>query len=98
MKIENFEIKIPEKVSFKPSDCNAQNFITNDLYFGIPEAFNTTSDDCKWKYGNERDSCPDPDINIIMYTGEVDGKNRGRLVVSFKKMCQTLKCLALGEI
>lgn len=50
---------------------------------GTPDAFNTTRDDCKWKYGNERDSCPDPDIKIIMYTTSgVNGKNRGRLAVS----------------
>lgn len=70
--------------NFPLTDSNAQNIISQALYLGNPTAFNTTRDDCKWKYGNERDICPDPDINIIMYTRSgVNGKNRGRLLVSF---------------
>lgn len=70
-----------------PTDSNAQNIINQALYLGNPNLFNTTRDDCKWKFGNERDICPDPDINIIMYTTSgINGKNRGRLVVSYLQM------------
>ncbi|CRL03996.1 CLUMA_CG017114, isoform A, partial [Clunio marinus] len=58
---------------------NAQNIISQALFLGNPSAFNTTRDDCKWKYGNERDICPDPDINVILYTSVNGGKNRGKL-------------------
>lgn len=64
------------------SDSNAQNVINNALYLNAPNAFNSTKEDCKWKHGNERDICPDPDINVIMYTSSSDGKNRGKLQVS----------------
>jgi hypothetical protein len=64
------------------SDTNAQNIINQALYLGSPTSFNTTRDDCKWKHGNERDICPDPDINVILYTSTDQGKNRGKLWVS----------------
>lgn len=35
---------------------------------GDQSQFNTTRDDCIWKRGNERDECPDDDINIFLYT------------------------------
>jgi hypothetical protein len=66
---------------FSFSDSNAQNVISQALYLGNPSVFNTTRDDCKWKHGNERDICPDPDILITLYTS-VKGKNRGKLLVS----------------
>jgi hypothetical protein len=64
------------------ADSNAQNIINQALYLGNPSVFNTTRDDCKWKHGNERDICPDPDINVILYTSSDQGKNRGKLWVS----------------
>lgn len=66
------------------SDSNAQNIINQALFLGNPSVFNTTRDDCKWKYGNERDTCPDPDINVILYTSSNNGKNRGKLRVSVR--------------
>lgn len=63
-------------------DSNAQKVINNALYLNAPNAFNSSKDDCKWKHANERDTCPDPDIAVIMYTSSSDGKNRGKLLVS----------------
>lgn len=107
LKNENFD-----STSYHPpsspssSDSNAQNIINQALYLGSPSAFNSTKDDCKWKFGNERDICPDPDINVILYTSS-NGKNRGKLLVSLrnatlaeavseKKSCTAnLKCSGL---
>ena len=49
-------------------DVSAQGLITNALFLGDPEGFNSSLADCVWKRTNERASCPDPDIEIILYT------------------------------
>ena len=86
-----FPLKVNKFCICSLSDSNAQNIINQALYLGNPSVFNTTRDDCKWKYGNERDVCPDPDINVILYTGTTDGKNRGKLSVSFWPCAARLK-------
>ncbi|XP_059618591.1 phospholipase A1 member A-like [Phlebotomus argentipes] len=50
-------------------DTSAQGIIAQALYLGDPNMYNNTMDSCIWKRGNDRDQCPDPDINMILYTG-----------------------------
>lgn len=50
------------------SDVTAQGLISNALFLGDPENYNSSLADCVWKRMNERASCPDPDIEIILYT------------------------------
>ena len=59
-------------------DISAQHILTQALYLGNPSDYNTTKEDCIWKHGNDRDVCPDPNINIILYTS---GEKRGKLWV-----------------
>lgn len=49
-------------------DVSAQGLITQALFLGDPEGFNSSLADCVWKRTNERASCPDPAIEIILYT------------------------------
>lgn len=49
-------------------DASAQGLITNALFLGDPDSFNSSLADCVWKRTNERASCPDPSIEIILYT------------------------------
>lgn len=58
---------------------DGQNFVQQALYLGDPSLFNTTRDDCLWKRGSDRDTCPDKDIRLILYTSAPNSK---RSVVS----------------
>lgn len=52
----------------------------------IQEAINSGAaaeydkDNCTWRRGNEKDSCPDPDVHIYLYT---PGRPRRRLDTSY---------------
>lgn len=50
------------------ADVSAQGLITQALFLGDPEGFNSSLADCVWKRTNDRASCPDPAIEIILYT------------------------------
>lgn len=76
------------------TDSSAQNIINQALYLGNPSVWNSTRDDCKWKFGNERDICPDPDINVILHTSTANGKNRGKLWVSLRP-CNDFWCIKI---
>lgn len=45
-----------------------QGIVAQALFLGDASQFNSTRDDCLWKRGNERDTCPDKDIRMILYT------------------------------
>ncbi|XP_055381689.1 uncharacterized protein LOC129612195 [Condylostylus longicornis] len=46
-----------------------QGIIQQALYLGDTSNFNSTREDCVWKRGNDLyDKCPDPDINLYLYT------------------------------
>ncbi|XP_055918918.1 lipase member I-like isoform X2 [Eupeodes corollae] len=48
---------------------NSQRVILQSLYLGDSANFNTSREDCVWKRGNDLyDKCPDPDINLYLYT------------------------------
>lgn len=49
---------------------SAQGLITNALFLGDKDSFNTSLADCVWKRTNDRASCPDPDVQIILYTND----------------------------
>lgn len=53
---------------------DADNFLQQALYMGDPTLFNTTRDDCMWKRGADRDTCPDKDIRLILYTAAPNSK------------------------
>lgn len=46
----------------------SQGPVAQALFLGDQTLFNTTRDDCVWKRGNDRDSCPDEDISMTLYT------------------------------
>lgn len=37
---------------------------------------NNTLDDCIWRRGNDKDSCPDPEVRVILYTGSGSTQTR----------------------
>lgn len=37
---------------------------------------NNTLDDCIWRRGNDKDSCPDPEVRVILYTGNGSTQTR----------------------
>lgn len=63
--------------------ADGQHLVQQALYLGDPALFNTTRDDCQWKRGSDRDTCPDKDIRLILYTAAPGSK---RSVVSVHNM------------
>lgn len=55
-------------------DVHGQGIVAQALFLGDTNQFNSSRDDCLWKRGNERDSCPDEDINIILYTASPNSR------------------------
>jgi hypothetical protein len=61
------------------ADSSAQRVITQALYLGNPDSFNSTREDCVWKHNNERDICPDPNISVILYTSNGVTKHKNEV-------------------
>ncbi|XP_055683716.1 phospholipase A1 member A-like isoform X2 [Lutzomyia longipalpis] len=60
-------------------DTSAQGIIAQALFLGDPTMYNNTMENCIWKRGNDRDQCPDPDMNMILYTN--NGKIQRKTVL-----------------
>lgn len=55
----------------------SQGIIQQALYLGDASTYNTTRDDCVWKRGLDiYDKCPDPDINLYLYSHINETKDR----------------------
>ncbi|XP_055857650.1 phospholipase A1-like [Episyrphus balteatus] len=69
-----FELVFWEVLKYKLT--NAQRVLLQSLYLGDASNFNTSREDCVWKRGNDLyDKCPDPDINLYLYT-KLNGTRR----------------------
>lgn len=55
-------------------DVQCQGIVTQAFYLGDASQFNTSRDDCLWKRGSDRDTCPDKDIRMILYTSHPNSK------------------------
>lgn len=47
----------------------AVNPLKEALFLGNLSINNNTLDDCIWRRGNDKDACPDPEVRVLLFTG-----------------------------